>query len=246
MTAGLLEGKNAIVTGAGQGIGLAVVEAFAEQGANVWAMVYEPEAWDAAILHLRDGQWVKPVALDLSDDSSIKDAFGAVRAEKLPVDVLVNNAGIMDTAMFQMTRDESLERQMQVNFSGAFKLTQLVSKLMVRRKSGSIVNLSSCVALDSTPGKAAYAASKAALIGMTRSIAKELGSFGIRANCVAPSAVDTGLLDGTTQEAIDEIANGCALGRIARPEEIAQVILFLASGMSSYVSGQVLRVDGCL
>lgn len=240
----ILDGKNAIVTGASKGIGAAITEAFVAEGANVWACVRNPADFKMPGCSMGEGQWVKPIELDLLDQRSIVDAVKAIRADKLPVDVLVNNAGIMDTALFQMATADSLERQMQINFTGPFQLTQMVSKLMVRAKSGSIVNLTSCVALDPTAGKSAYAASKAAVIAATRSLAKELGPFGVRANCVAPSAVDTGMLEGTTEEAVDEVVAKTALGRIAKPEEIASVVVFLASDLSSFVSAQTIRVDG--
>lgn len=241
---GLLDGKNAIVTGANGGIGAATVRAFLREGANVWACVGEAAMVSFDDVAIHENQWVSLVPLDLLDGESILQAFKEIKETKLPVDILVNCAGVMETGLFQMTATSSLERQMQINFYGAFQLTQLVSKLMVRTKRGSIINVASIVGIDATAGKSAYGATKAALEAMTRTIAKELGPLGIRANCVAPSAVDTALLADTTEEALNAVISNCALGRIALPEEIASVIVFLASDMSSYISGQTIRVDG--
>ncbi|MBC2889908.1 SDR family NAD(P)-dependent oxidoreductase [Gordonibacter massiliensis (ex Traore et al. 2017)] len=239
----LLSGKNIVVTGADGGLGRALVKTLVEQGANVWACCY---GVGDAVSADPEGAWPRRVRLDLADRESIEGAFVAIRDARLPVDGLVDNAGIMRTSLFQMTTETSLREQFEVNFFGPYVFTQMVCRLMARRKSGSIVAVSSVNALEASKGKSAYGASKAALAACTASLANEMGPLGIRANCVAPSAVRTPLLDGVSEAALSELVENCALGRIAEPEEVAGVIAFLLSDEASYITGQCIRVDGGL
>jgi 3-oxoacyl-[acyl-carrier protein] reductase len=163
---------------------------------------------------------------------------------KTPVDVLVNNAGIGYSALFQMSALDKLKEVFEINFIAPFILTQYIAKLMVRQKSGSIINISSIAGIDGACGRSVYGSSKAALMCTTKVIAAELGDYGIRANCIAPGLTDTEMLSGMPKEAISEILQNSSIKRIGKPSEIADVAVFLASDSASFITGQVIRVDG--
>ena len=249
MSERILVGKNALITGANRGIGRAIVVAFAENGASVWAHSRKetPEfLTDMERLSSEYEVEIRPVYFDLTDAGGMKTALKAIAASKIPVDILVNNAGITYNALFQMSSSEKIREQFEVNFFSMFELTQFVSKLMVRQKSGSIVNIASTAAMDGNPGKSVYGATKSSVIAMTRSVAAELGIAGIRANCIAPGITETDMLSSMPQSAIDESIASSDLRRGGKPREIAECAVFLASDLSSYITGQVIRVDGGL
>ena len=245
----LLRGKTAVVTGSNRGIGRAVVEAFAAQGASVYAHARREEpafVADMEGLAARYGVEVWPLCFEMTDSEAMKAAVKRLMSDKRPIDIVVNNAGITHNALFQMTVEDDLRRQFDVNFFSVFLFTQYVSKLMVRRKSGSIVNIASTAAEDGNPGKSAYGASKAAVIAMTKSIAAELGEMGVRANCISPGLTETAMLETLPASVLEETRVSADLRRSGAPSEIADAAVFLASDLSSYVTGQVLRVDGGL
>jgi 3-oxoacyl-[acyl-carrier protein] reductase len=244
----ILEGKNAIVTGARRGIGRAIVESFAANGANIWsfARAYD-ETFESDMISLSEKYrvWIKPVYAELSDESTIKKSVQLIIKEKLPIDVLVNNAGITYNSLFQMTPMEILKEQFTVNFFAPYLLTQLVTRVMLKNGSGSIINISSALAIDSHSGRSAYGSAKAALICTTKIIAKELGYKGIRANVIAPGIIDTEMTnESTSEQVVFHSLEETMLKRIGRPNNIADAAVFLASDNSSYITGQVLRVDG--
>ncbi|MCL2508546.1 MAG: SDR family oxidoreductase [Oscillospiraceae bacterium] len=244
----MLKGKNAVITGSNRGIGRATVELFAENGANIWACAREKNPVfesDMKELAERCGVWVRPVYFDMADREAVTKGADDILREKLPVDVLVNNAGVTATALLMQTSIEEIERVFSINFFSQLLLTQKLMKRMIRQKSGAIINIASVKGLDAKAGCMTYATSKAALIMATRVLAEELSSFGVRVNAVAPGSISTDMHDEKeTSEILEKIRSKSFLARLGEPEEIAWAILYLASDISSYVNGQVIRVDG--
>ena len=247
MSKKILEGKTVIVTGTAKGMGKQMVQTFAENGANVFAHARtetdEHKAFCEEIAE-NNGAQIIPLYFDLRDADAIKDAIKTIRGTKLVIDGLVNNAGVTYNALFQMTNMDELRNQMEVNFFAPFLFTQYVSKLMVRNKKGSIVNISSSAALDGNSGKSAYGASKAALLTMTLSIAEELGTSGIRANVICPGVTETDMLSTMPEYIMDIQKEATFLKKVGKPSDIANTALYLLSDYSSYITGQVIRVDG--
>lgn len=246
----MLKGKNAIITGCARGIGKQILQKFAENGANIWACIRKPDKEFSEYIHQLSEQYkvsITPIYFDLGNTEEIKNAVKEIRQSKQPVDILVNNAGITYNALFQMTSIEKLKELFEINFFSQFIFTQYVVKLMVRQKAGSIVNISSTAAIDANSGRSAYGASKAAVICVTKAMAEELAEYNIRANVIAPGITETEMVSASmTTEVIKETIEQTKLKRIGKPFEIANAALFLASDLSSYVTGQVLRVDGGL
>lgn len=244
----LLQGKNAVVTGANRGIGAATVRLFAAHGANVWACARkETEAFRSACVELSEtyGVWVKPVYFDVTDEAAMKAAVKSIKQEKLPVDVLVNVAGIVpETRLFQMMSFDELHRVFETNVFAVLRLTQSLSRVMTRQRHGSIIHVASIAALDGEPGQMEYVASKAAILGATKKMALEFGASGVRVNAVAPGVTKTDMIDAMQPELRELMEQGTMLERLAEPEEIAGAIALLASDFASYITGQVLRVDG--
>ncbi|MDR2642648.1 MAG: SDR family oxidoreductase [Planctomycetaceae bacterium] len=245
----LLKGKNAIITGCNRGIGKAITEVFAENGANIWACArkqtdeFENFTDELAKKHC---VYIKPIYFDLTDYEQIKCGIKEIISEKKPVDILINNAGIVpESLLFTMTPIEQIKITFEVNFFAQIFLTQLVARIMSRRKQGRIVFISSTDGLDGCD-QLEYASSKAALIGTTKKLANELGSLGILVNAIAPSLTETDMAKKANPEVVEERIAKTVLKRLAVPREIANAVLFFASDLSSFVTGQVLRVDGGL
>lgn len=247
MSEKILCGKNAVITGCARGIGKAMLENFAKHGANVWAgarsLTPEFEARCAELADKYDVQ-ITPLCFDLTNKEEMKSAVKVVMKSDFKVNVLVNNAGVTYNALHQLTAESSLREQMEVNFFAPFLFTQNIVKLMLRQGSGSVINVASSAALDGNPGRAAYGASKAALLCATRALSREVGAQGVRANVIAPGITETDMIGSMTDVVIAETVAATDMRRIGVPTDIADVAVFLASDMSTYITGQVLRVDG--
>lgn len=243
----ILENKNIIVTGTRKGMGRSMLEVFAENGANIWAHARkETDEFREECNNLSNKYDVQiwPCCFELTDYAAMKEAVKNIRSYKLPVDGLVNNAGVTYNALFQMSDMSEVRNQMEVNFFAPYQFTQYIVKMMVRNKKGSIVNIASSAGLDGNSGKSAYGASKAALIAMTKSIAEEFGTTGIRANSIAPGITDTEMLFTMPDYIVEDVKNSVDLRRVGKPLDIANTAAFLLSDLSAYITGQVIRVDG--
>lgn len=244
----LLDGKTAVITGCNRGIGRATLETFAENGANVFACVRNlSDEFNAYADELSTKYSVKimPIVFDLCDEVAMKEAVGEIRKTRLPVEILVNNAGIISPhTLFQMISLENTKNIFEVNFFAQMRLTQYISRLMQRNGKGSIIYLSSIAGLDGLPGQFEYCGTKAAIAGVTKTLAKEFGANNIRVNAVAPGIISTDMGSEVDNEFVQNMIARSALRRIGQPKEVSKVILFLASDLSNYVTGQIIRIDG--
>lgn len=244
----MLKGKSAIVTGAGSGIGFAILRKFTENGANVWAFVHsiKPELQEQFDCISREHNiWIRPVEFELMDEASVKGAVKEVLSEGEKIDILVNCAGVVNAKTMGMTSLDEMRQAMNANFFMPTLFMQLVSRKMMRQKDGNIINIISKSAVEFRSGAYAYGSSKIALIWGTRVAAKELAQYGIRVNGVAPGLTETKL--GTGRQSEDGIEKYVSINNIkrpAKPDEIANTVLYLASDLSSYVSGQIINCDG--
>lgn len=243
-----MNGKNVFITGANGGIGRAVVAAFARKKANIWACIRTDNAEFrsyCADLAQENGVAIETIVCDVTDYDAVKTIVTDVRKTKRSIDVLVNNAGILKEALLQMTPMDTARQMFEVNFFAPFYLSQMISKLMMRQeKGGAIVNVSSVAALDGVEGQTIYGATKSALYSMTKSMAKELGRYNIRANCVAPGVTQTPLIADMKDDVLEREKSMSYLKRLGQPQDIADAVVFLASDESRYITGQILRVDG--
>lgn len=246
----MLKDKNIVITGSNRGIGFAVLKACAENGANIFACMRsqsEELEKELRVLSEKHGVEIYPVYFDLGEEKMIKEGASEILKYKVPIGGIVNNAGVIGTkSLFLMTSMEDIRRTFDINFFGHVLLTQRLLKNMVRNKCGSIVNISSAAALDGDPAQFEYVTSKAAMIGAARKWANELGGYGIRANAVAPGITETSMVSEMKTELLEGAIENTALHRIGQPDEIAKTVVYLLSDHSSYMTGQVVRVDGGL
>ena len=244
----VLENKNIILTGSNRGIGKSTLEVLLKNGAFVYACVRKIDEKNQDFfdkLNLIYKNKILPVELDLGNEDSIKLAADFIIKKNKKIDILVNNAGSIITSNFLMTSNKITKSLFDINFFNQNLFTQYIVKNMIKNKSGSVIFISSTSAIDGTAGRSAYSASKAAIISQAKVLSRELGIFNIRVNVIAPGLTNTDMMkDNTKEEFIKEYQNNTSLKRIAEPEEIANVVLFLASDMSSYLTGQTIRVDG--
>ena len=244
----LLKNKNAVVTGCNRGIGKEIVRIFAENGSNIWVCARKESATFTEYindLEQKHSVNINPVYFDLGDKEQIKTSVKTIKEAKKSVDILVNNAGAIFTALFQMTSMKKLKEMFEINYFSQILLTQYISRIMMRQKSGSIINISSSAAIEGNEGRTGYASAKSAMITSTKVLARELAPYNIRVNAVAPGLIQTEMMASSTPEdALQETLNRICMKRVGQPEEIANSVLFLASNLSSYMTSQVLRVDG--
>ena len=243
----LLVGKRALITGGAQGIGKEIAVAFAKEGAQVAIADYGDDAVAAeTVKELQALGSYAAFALkgDVSDPEFAKTAAIHMKDIYGRCDVLVNNAGITDDGLLLRMSPESFERVLRINLTGAFLMTKEMSALMMKEKSGAIINMSSVAGVKGNAGQANYSSSKAGLIGLTLTTAKELGSRGIRANAIAPGFIDTAMTQKLSEKQREASIAAIPLGRAGTPEDIANLATFLASDMASYITGQVICVDG--
>jgi 3-oxoacyl-[acyl-carrier protein] reductase len=242
----LLQGKTALITGASKGIGRAIAHRFAEEGANVaFTYLSSVEQGQALEVELANkGIKAKGYRSDASDFTQAETLVTNVIADFGSLDILVNNAGItQDTLLLRMT-EVMWDKVISVNLKSCFNTVKAVTKQMMKQKSGSIINMTSVVGLKGNAGQANYAASKAGIIGFTKSVALELGSRGIRSNAVAPGFIETEMTDKLDEKTIQTWRDAIPLKRGGKPQDVADACVFLGSDMSTYISGQVLQVDG--
>jgi 3-oxoacyl-[acyl-carrier protein] reductase len=243
----LLAGKTAFVTGASRGIGRAVAETLAALGADVaLGGVRDPDGLAQAAAELAARHGVRTLALpgDVADPAAVRASYQAIFKAWKQLDVLVNNAGVLEGARIGMIDDRLVERVLATNAGGAIHHLQGAARLMGRAKRGAIINVSSIMGVRGDEGQAVYAASKAAVIGLTLAAAKELAPQGIRVNAVAPGYIATDMIAGLAPEVHAQRLGQIGLGRVGTAAEVADVIAFLASDLAAYVTGQVIGIDG--
>jgi len=243
---GLLSGKTAIITGASKGIGKGIAETFAKQGANV-AFTYLSSVEKGQALEEELKQYGTNIKGYRSDASKMEDADTLVAqvVEDLGgVDIVINNAGITKDMLLMRMTEEDFNRVIEVNLNSVFNMTKAVQRTFLKQRAGSIVNISSVVGVKGNAGQANYAASKAGIIGFTKSVALELGSRNIRCNAIAPGFIETEMTAVLDEKTVQQWRDGIPLKRGGSPEDVANACLFLASDMSGYITGQVMNVCG--
>lgn len=242
-----LEGKTALITGCNRGIGLAILRKFVQEGANIIALTrtLNPEI-EKEICELKDIHKVNITryAVDLLNEGQVRDIMKEVSSKEHKIDILVNNAGVSAGGFMIMTPMQKIHDVFQVNYFSQVLLTQCVAKLMMKQKRGSIVFMSSVLGLDSRAGGSAYGASKAAVAYLTKTLSKELGGFNIRVNAIAPNLIDTDMAHEMEAKSFADMIEATSLKRIGYPEEVAGLAVYLASDEASYITGQIIRIDG--
>ena len=239
----LLAGKTAIVTGASRGIGKAIASEFVRQGAQV-AFTYHSSEEKARALEAELGWGARGFRSDASSVEAAEQLVADVVAAFGTVDIVVNNAGITDDTLMLRMSESQWDRVIEVNLKSCFALTKAVLKTMLKARSGSIINISSVVGVQGNAGQANYAASKAGILGFTKSVALELGSRNIRCNAIAPGFIETEMTGALDEATVQGWREAIPLKRGGTPEDVASACVFLACDMSSYITGQTLRVDG--
>lgn len=239
--------KYAVITGCNRGIGKEVVRLFAERGINLICCIRKENAVFLDFINqLQEKNHISTELLyfDMSDEASVKEGLKPLLQRKQQVDILINNAGIATGGFLQMTSMSQLKEVFQINFFSQVLVTQIISKLMMRQRSGAIVNMGSVAGLENFAGYTAYGSSKAAIMYFTRTLAKELAPYNIRVNAVAPGLTDTGMAGQMEEKAWKEMVGKTDMNRLGKPEEIANLIAWLTSDEASFITGQIYRVDG--
>ncbi|HHU36129.1 MAG TPA: 3-oxoacyl-[acyl-carrier-protein] reductase [Treponema sp.] len=242
----LLKGKIALVTGASRGIGKEIARRFIEEGATVWGLATKPSvgAEELSEFATKHGSVYHELIADIGDPSSVQPVITAALKESGGFSILVNNAGITKDGLSFRMKLEDWESVLKINLTGTFLVTQIVSNDMIRKRAGSIINLSSIVGLHGQGGQVNYAASKAGLVGYSKSLAKETAGRGVRVNAVAPGYIETEMTDAIPEEARKVWLESIPMKRAGSVTEVADTVVFLASDLSKYITAQVIGVDG--
>ncbi len=238
----LLENKIALITGGSSGIGLAIAKKFAEQGAKVIIFGQNAEKGQKAITEI--GHHATFHSVDVSNTNVVEQTIKEILAKEGKIDILVNNAGITRDELMMKIKEEDWDQVMDTNAKSCFNTARALARPFLKARQGKIINVSSVIGLIGNPGQVNYAASKGAIIAMTKALALEFASRSIQVNCIAPGFVDTQMTGVLTESQKESILAKIPLGRMGLPEEIANAALFLASSLSDYITGQVLTVDG--
>jgi|TARA_B110000211_G_C14068875_1_gene548995 3-oxoacyl-[acyl-carrier protein] reductase len=244
----MLKNKIAVITGSNRGIGLATLIKFSENGAQIIACAREKnKEFENKLLEISQkyNNKITPVYFDLNNEEELDKGLKEIEKISDKIEIIVNNAGVNQMSSFQMTSLKKIKEVFQVNLFSNFTITQKLMKILIKNKKGSIINISSNAAYECDAGRSIYSSSKSALIAFTKVLSKELGPFNIRANAVAPGLTKTDMMnDKMSKKLIDETISKIPLSRAANPEEISNVILFLASDLSSYITGETINVTG--
>lgn len=242
----MLSGKIALITGTGKGIGKKTTERFAEEGAIVYATDITPGSIDAFAKELSEkyNTEIIPLYFDVTDENEAKKAILQVKKQHGRLDILVNNAGIMKDNVIGMIGRQIISEVFNINVFSVINMMQLAYKLMRQQKSGCIINISSIVGIEGAAGQLVYSASKGAVAALTKAAAKELAPNGIRVNAVAPGLINTGLLQAIGDRQIEANLHNIRLGRLGEPIDVANVIAFLASDYSNYITGEIIGING--
>jgi len=242
-----IENKVAVVTGSARGIGFAIAEKLAEAGAITIITDMSQELVDIAVNKLKEKKLkVDGYVMNVTDSDNIEEVFKEIVAKHKTLDVLVNNAGITKDNLIMRMKDEDWDAVINVNLKGTFLCTKRVSRIMLNQKSGNIINIASVIGIMGNSAQANYAASKGGIIALTKSTAKEFASRNIRCNAVAPGFIETEMTAVLDEKVIEEYAKAIPLKRMGKPEDVANLCLFLASDDAGYITGQTLNVDGGL
>ncbi len=244
----MLKNEIALVTGGSRGIGKAIALKLAQEGAFVVVNYTsnDEEAKRVVAEIAADGNKAIAIKADISNFSEAENLVKEIEEKVGKVTILINNAGITRDGLLMRMKEDDWDKVINVNLKGAFNCTKACIKNMIKGKKGNIINVSSVVGLSGNAGQANYAASKAGLVGFTKSLAKEVGSRGIRVNCVAPGFIQTEMTSKLPDDMVSKIKENIALGELGSPEDVAQLVLFLVSPAASYITGEVIKIDGGL
>jgi 3-oxoacyl-[acyl-carrier protein] reductase len=243
----MLSGKTAFITGATKGIGAAIATEFARQGANLILIARKAGELNTAKENIQKqfpNSSVTVFEADIADHQLINNIAKELNQQKIEIDILVNNAGVMADGMLMMLKPDAMRQNIDVNLFGTIYVTQALIKSFIKKRNGSIINITSIIGTNGNAGQSVYSASKSGIIGFTKSMSKELASLNIRVNAIAPGFIETDLVKNVSEQAKEKTLQNIGMKRFGKPEDVAKVALFLASDLSAYVTGQVIGVDG--